>query len=123
MVNSLPHFYLALGEPIHNPVINNPLTQVNDPKGYTNNVLSTVFTIFFIVGIVYFVWHFVMAGYHWIASEGDVKKIEVAKNEFTYAILGLGVVFVTFAVLKFVGTIVGIPGLTGNVISIPWPTL
>ena len=62
-----------------------------------------------------------MAGYHWIDSQGDPKKYETAKNELTYGVIGLGVIFSTFAVLKFVGMVFGIPGL--ETLSITWPSL
>jgi len=108
--------------PISNPALKNPLSQVGDASlGYFNSVLQAVFSIFFIVGIIYFVWHFIMGGFHFISQEGDPKKIETAKHEFTYAILGLVVIFMVFAVLKFIGYVTGITGL--DTLKIPWPSL
>ena len=47
--------------------IKNPLlpdtVHVDNPKLYFNNVIQSVFTIFFIVAILYFIWHVIMAGY------------------------------------------------------------
>lgn len=106
-------------------VVKNPLlpndTSVTNPKGYFNSVLQGVFSIFFIVGIIYFVWHIVFAGYHLISSQGDPKNFETAKNEITYSFIGLVVMFSVFVLLKFVGTVFGIPGL--NSLQITWPTL
>ncbi|MBU1117476.1 pilin [Patescibacteria group bacterium] len=106
---------------ITNPLVNNPEIQAGDPTTYTNNVMQAVISIFFIVGLVYFIWHFLMAGYHLISTEGDPKKLETAKNQITYALLGLIVIFSVFALLKFVGTILGIDGLES--LQITWPTL
>jgi len=106
---------------IKNPLINNPEIQAGDPTTYTNNVLSTVFSIFFIVATVYFIWHFIMAGYHLISTEGDPKKLTTAKDQITYALLGIVVIFCVFAVLKFVGTVLGITGLEN--LEIVWPSL
>lgn len=92
--------------------------QTDNPKSYVNNVLQVIIDIFLIVGVIYFVWHFLMAGYHFIASQGDAKKIEEAKQEITYAFVGLAVVFCLFAILSFVGTVFGI-----NITSINWPSL
>lgn len=111
----------ALAQSIYNPVVQGGLTQVQSPQAYFNNVIQTVFTIFFVVGVIFFVWHFVFAGYHFIASEGDPKRIETAKNEITYALIGLMVVFSVYAVLKFVGYILGVTELSN--LSIPWPNL
>ena len=58
---------------ICNPTLNSCLSS-SDPQGYTNSVLSTVVSLFFIVGIIYFIWHLVFAGYHLIGSDGDPKK-------------------------------------------------
>ena len=107
--------------PISNPALTNPESQVGDPTGYVNSVLQSVFSIFFIVGIIYFIWHFMMGAYHFMSQEGDPKKIETAKHEFTYAFLGLGVMFVVFAILKLVGYITGIKGL--DTLLLTWPTL
>ncbi|MBP9817814.1 hypothetical protein KBC75_03630 [Candidatus Shapirobacteria bacterium] len=106
---------------ISNPIITNGTAQVTDPQGYTNKVISSVFSIFFIVAVVYFVWHIVFAGYHFISSEGDPKRYEMAKNEITWSVLGIVVCFSIFAVLKFVGTILGITGLES--LTITWPTI
>lgn len=106
---------------IFNPILNNGKEQVTDPTTYTNNVLSAVFSIFFIVGTIYFMWHLIMAGYHLISTEGDPKKLEVARHQITYALIGLGVIFFVFAILKFVGSILGVTGLEN--LQIVWPTL
>jgi len=105
---------------ICNPVLKNCVSSTN-PTQYTNNVLSAVISLFFIVGIIYFFWHLIFAGYHLIGSDGDPKKIETAKNELTYSVLGLIVIFSIFAILKFVGVVLGIQGLKS--LSIKWPTL
>lgn len=93
-------------------------SETSNPKSYINGVISAVVDIFLIVGVVYFVWHFLMAGYHFIASQGDAKKIEEAKHEVTYAFVGLAVVFSLFAILSFVGTVFGI-----EITNIKWPSL
>jgi hypothetical protein len=106
---------------IYNPVIKGGLNQVTSPQIYFNSVIQTVFSIFFIVAIIYFIWHFIMGGYHWISCEGDPKKIETAKSEITFSLLGIFVVFSVFAVLRLVGYVLGISGLDSLTIS--WPSL
>lgn len=105
---------------ICNPLLKNCKSSTN-PQGYTNDVLSTVISLFFIVGIVYFMWHIIFAGYHLIGADGDPKKFESAKNEITYSILGVIVIFTIFGLMKFVGFILGIEGL--ETLTITWPTL
>lgn len=106
---------------IVNPFLKNSEAIVKNPKDYFNNVLQTVLSIFMLVAVIYFIWHFVFGGYHFIASQGDPKKIEQAKEELTYALIGLAVVLSVFAVLKFVGQVLSIPGLQG--LEISWPSL
>ena len=105
---------------ICNPVIDNCRASVA-PADYFNAVLPVIISIFFIVGILYFFWHMIFAGLHLIGSDGDPKKFESSKNEMTYSILGLFVIFSIFAILKLVGYILGIEGL--DTLSIPWPTI
>lgn len=106
---------------ITNPLINNSELQASDPTTYTNNVIQAVFSVFMLVAVIYFIWNVVMAGYHLISTEGDPKKLETAKNQLTYAILGIAVVFMVFALLKFIGVVTGVTGLEN--LQIAWPTL
>lgn len=104
---------------IFNPLLNNGAQQVNDPTAYTNSVIQAVFSIFFIVAVIYFLWHVIMAGYHLISTEGDPKKLEVARHQITYALIGIGVIFMVFAILKFIGYILGVTGLENLQITLP----
>ena len=106
---------------ITNPVLPNSDTIANNPSNYVNNVIQTIITIFLIVAVVYFIWHIVMSAYHLISSNGDPKKYEEAQKSILYAFVGLIVVFAIFAILKFAGTIFGIPGLES--LTLTWPSL
>lgn len=93
-------------------------TQTSNPQAYSNKIVQAVIDIFLIVGVVYFIWHFLMAGYHFMSSRGDAKKLEEAKNEITFSFVGIFIVFSLFAVLKFVGAVFGI-----DITNISWPSL
>lgn len=113
-----------LVKPVFAAICNSALkdcTSSTAPKTYINNVIQNIFSIFFIVGVIYFIWHFIFAGYHLIGSEGDAKKFETAKNELMYGFVGLIAIFSVFAILKLIGTVTGITGLTG--LQIAWPSL
>jgi hypothetical protein len=115
---------MSLIQPVYAIICNKALgncTSSTDPKAYINNVIQSIFSIFFIVGVVYFIWHFVFAGYHMIGAEGDAKKFDSAKNELVYAFAGLIAIFSVFAILKLIGTVTGITGLES--LQIAWPTL
>ncbi|OGL52310.1 hypothetical protein A3K55_01540 [Candidatus Shapirobacteria bacterium RBG_13_44_7] len=103
---------------ICNPVLQD-CTNVTNPSAYTSSVLQTVFSIFMIVGVIYFIWHFTFACYHFMSTEGDSKKFEEAKQELTYAVIGLVVMFSVFAILRLIGLVFGIQGLDSLQITLP----
>ncbi len=104
---------------ICNPLLKNCKEQTENPTLYTNTVIQSIFSIFLIVGVLYFIWFAVMAGYSFISSQGDLKKIETAKSKLTNAFMGIFIVFVVFALLKFVGYILGINNLENLTLSLP----
>lgn len=105
---------------ICNPLLQN-CQQVTAPQTYFNNVIQALFSIFLIIGILYFIWHFFMAAFHLISSRADSKKLEDARTEITNAFVGLIVVFSVFAVLKVAGKLLGIPDLQN--LRLPLPSL
>lgn len=96
-------------------MIKNPLLpsneQVVNPENYVSGVIQAVISIFLIVGVIYFLWHFVFSGYHMIASNGDPKKFETAKDGLVWSIMGIIVIFSVFALIRLIGVVVGIPSL------------
>ena len=106
---------------ITNPVLKNSSNISSNPIAYTNSVIQTVFSIFFIFGLIYFVYHIVLAGTKMISSQGDPKKYEEAQHSLIYAFIGIAIIFSIFALLKVVGHIFGITGL--DTLTISWPSL
>lgn len=106
---------------ITNPVLENPNDIAENPSNYVNNAVQSIISIFFIVAVVYFIWHLVMSAYHMISSNGDPKKYEEAQKSILYAFVGLIVVFSIFAILKFAGTVLSVPGLEN--LTFTWPSL
>lgn len=106
---------------INNPILKNSDTIAAEPIKYTNSVIQTVFTLFLMVGTIYFIWHVVMSAYHMISSQGDPKKWEEAQKSLLYSIVGIMVVFSIFIILRFVGIVFGIESLSS--LQIIWPTI
>ena len=48
---------------INNPVLPNSGSIVSSPSTYVNSVIQSVISIFLIVAVLYFVWHFIMYAY------------------------------------------------------------
>ena len=104
---------------ICNPLLKNCQQQTENPTVYTNNIIQAVFSIFLIVGVIFFILNIILAGYNFINSQSDPKKIESAKLQLTYAFIGILVIFVVFALLKPIGYILGINGLENLTLSLP----
>jgi glycerol uptake facilitator-like aquaporin len=106
---------------IINPAIKGSDAISKDPSNYVNNVIQAIISIFLLVAVVYFIWHIVMAAYHLIASNGDPKKYEESQRAIINAAVGLIIVFAIFAILKFAGAVLGVPGLEN--LTLTWPSL
>jgi len=70
------------------------------PKVFSNVVdwavaLAGLTAVFFII----------FSGIKFLTSGGDPKQVEGAKKTLTYAIAGLIIVFISFAIIKLIGTI------------------
>jgi len=105
---------------INNPLLKNQNIAANSGS-YVNSVIQTFVSLLIIVGVIYFVINFILAGYHMISSQGDPKKFEEAQKSLTYSILGIALIFIVFAIIKLIGYIFGIEGLDG--LTITWPSL
>lgn len=68
-------------------------------------LLSTIYTIALIIAIFYFIW----ASYRILISRGDIKEIQAAKGQFTYAVVGLLVIFLAYGIYLLVNTLIGSP--------------
>lgn len=106
---------------IENPLLDNSQDINANPQTYINSAIQTIITIFFIFGLIYFVYHFILAGYKMISSQGDPKKYEEAQHALLYSIIGIIIIFSVFALLKVVGYIFGIDGL--GTLQVSWPSL
>lgn len=69
-------------------------------------------TVLYIVGIVAIIM-LIIGGIKYVVSGGDAKKVTDAKNTILYAIIGLIICFLAFAIVNFV--IKTIPGAQASV--------
>jgi hypothetical protein len=51
---------------------------------------------------------FVMGSFKFINSAGDPKKIEGARNNFTYGLLGLVIILFSFVIISIISTVTGV---------------
>lgn len=50
----------------------------------------------------------IFSGIKFIMSSGEAKQLEAARKIFTYAILGLVLIFLSFAIIRFIAQITGV---------------
>jgi hypothetical protein len=55
---------------------------------------------------------FIVGGYKLINSAGDPKRIESAKHNFTYGLLGLSVVAFAFLIISIISGVTGVTCIT-----------
>jgi Type IV secretion system pilin len=101
----------ALAANACSPNLQNPLQSGADcshANGTSNNLFATngVFqtvanTLIFLVGAVSVVF-LIIGGLRYVISNGDSKQVEAAKNTILYAIIGIVVAVIAFALVQFV---------------------
>lgn len=69
-----------------------------------------------LAGVVLFIL-FVYAGFNFLLSGGDPKRLQQARSTLTYAIIGLVVIVVSYLIIQLISTITGVQGL--NQFTIP----
>ncbi len=68
------------------------------PDGIFNQITSVALGIIGAVSVIMLIW----GGLRYIISGGDSKKITDAKNTILYAIIGLIIALLSYAIIKFV---------------------
>jgi flagellar basal body-associated protein FliL len=69
------------------------------------DLINRIINIIFIVALALAPIPILIAGYYFISSQGDPKKVQTARNMILYTFIGLGIIFFAKAVqgiLKFV---------------------
>lgn len=67
-----------------------------------NGIFSTIAnTLIFLVGAVAVI-YLIIGGLRYVISNGDSKSVEAAKNTILYAIVGIVVAVIAFALVQFV---------------------
>lgn len=77
-------------------------------EGTLSNILSVGIQIFLVVVIIASLAYLVWAGVNWITSSGDAQKVAAARQQIIYAVIGLGVAFLSFALIALLGGVFGI---------------
>ncbi len=91
---------------INNPALGTTLTQmlsVPDTAVFFFNKLLTQFIgLTFVAGTVIFFFMFLWGAIQWISSGGDKQALEGARGRITSALVGLVILFASFAIIKLI---------------------
>lgn len=96
-----------------NIILGNCYQDVNGAKNVaTLNCIPAVFqnivyAAFIFAGIAALIF-IIISGIKFLTSGGDPKQVEGARNTMTYAIIGLVVILLSFAILNFISDITGV---------------
>jgi len=72
------------------------------------NLITALFAFAGITALIMFI----LGSYKLISSRGDLKKVQGAKNNFTYGLLGLAVVVFALAIIKLISIVTGVSCIT-----------
>jgi hypothetical protein len=103
--------------PNRNEIYNPVLGGLNDVGGATGvgffaALIPALIGLLMAVGAIVFIFMLLWGAVQWILSGGDKGAVESAKGRVTNAIVGLVLLFSTFAIVKLVETFFGINILT-----------
>jgi hypothetical protein len=74
-------------------------------------LISQIIGVLTIVAVIYFAIQIIIAGYNFISSEGDEKKLEMARKTLTNGILGIVIVIVAVGLVSLIATLAGMPNI------------
>ena len=102
LVLTLPYFVFA------NPAITG-LDNVRKPSGFaetneftlSKTIGTFINTLFSLLGVI-FIGLIIYGGYNWMTAAGDTGKLDIAKNTFRRAIIGLIITIGSYAIWFFV---------------------
>ena len=78
-------------------------TELIGPEGVFTEITNTILFAVGIISIIMLIW----GGLRYILSGGDSKKVTDAKNTILYAIIGLVVALLAYAIVNFVINAIG----------------
>ncbi len=100
---------------ISNPLIEGTLDNIFDAPNasqFLSELLPNFIGLLMVTGTVFFMFMILIGAVQWIISGGDKAAIEGARGRITSALVGVVILFSTFALIKIVETFFGIDILT-----------
>lgn len=92
---------------IDNPALQGSITGLT-PQQFIAGLIRVMITGLLILSVLFFFFKLVTGGMAWINSSGEKVKLEQARGQILNAIIGLVVVFSSFAIVKLVESVFGV---------------
>lgn len=102
---------------ISNPALGPALQGFQQSTGGTaffSTLIPHAVAVGFIIGTLIFFFMIVVGAIEWISSGGDKQKLESARGRITNAIIGIIVLFASYAIIKVIERFFGISILSLN---------
>lgn len=112
---------LAQGGQIGNPALGPSLQGFLQSEGgsqFFATLLPNAITLCFVVASVIFLFMIITGAIQWIASGGDKQALEAARGKLSNAIIGIVILFATFAVIKLIEGFFDIKILTIDILPL-----
>lgn len=96
---------------IDNPALGPKLNSFSGGAGGVNffaALLPKLVGLGFVVGTILFFFVFIIGAIQWITSGGDKNSLEAARAKITSGMIGLIVLFTSFAIIKLIEVFFGI---------------
>lgn len=79
-------------------------------NGVTNleKIINTSIGVLTLVAVIFFILNIIFAGYSFISSQGDEKKMVEARSKITNSVLGLLIVVIALGVGSLVAKLLGL---------------
>ncbi|MCX6726867.1 MAG: hypothetical protein NTY75_03570 [Candidatus Shapirobacteria bacterium] len=100
---------------VYPPLIGPGIQPTANPVGVLETIISTIVGVLTIVAVIFFAIQIIFAGYSFISSEGDAKKMEEARKKLTEGVLGVFIVVIALGAAALIGRLTG---LGGNVLDL-----
>lgn len=95
------------GSEIYNPILSDRIKFLNGDT-FIALLIKNLITLFLIIAAIATLFMLITGGVRWIVSAGDKNQLENARSQITHALIGLVLVFCSFAIIKIVGGFFGI---------------
>jgi hypothetical protein len=107
---------------ITNPVLSQTLLDIlkgeNPGEVFLGRLIGNLITLLLIVATVATIFLLIIGGIQWMTSGGDKAAIEAARGRITAALVGLILVFITWAIILLIEQFLGIT-IIGGPITLP----